>query len=136
MDNITVEELKRRLDAGEKLNIVDVREPHENADFNIGGVLIPLGQIQSMQIDEIEDLKDKEVILYCRSGNRSGQACMFLDAMGFKNTKKSCGRNACLAGEDWRMRTFKNNKVQSSTTLNFRLITFNFQLKTSNSLQP
>jgi rhodanese-related sulfurtransferase len=91
MDNITVEELKRRLDAGEKLNIVDVREPHEKADFDIGGVLIPLGQIQSMQIDEIEDLKDKEVILYCRSGNRSGQACMFLDAMGFKNTRNLVG---------------------------------------------
>ena len=91
MNNITVEELKKRLDAGEKLHIVDVREPHEKADFDIGGVLIPLGQIQSMQIDEIEDLKDKEVILYCRSGNRSGQACMFLDAMGFKNTKNLVG---------------------------------------------
>ena len=91
MDNISVEELKKRLDAGEKLNIVDVREPHEKADFDIGGVLIPLGQIQSMQIDEIEDLKDKEVILYCRSGNRSGQACMFLDAMGFKNTRNLVG---------------------------------------------
>ncbi|HEX6845401.1 MAG TPA: rhodanese-like domain-containing protein, partial [Chitinophagaceae bacterium] len=87
MNNITVEELKKRLDGGEELHIVDVREPHENADFNIGGVLIPLGNIQSMQIDAIEDLKEKEVICYCRSGNRSGQACMFLDAMGFKNTK-------------------------------------------------
>ena len=91
MNNITVDELKKRLDAGEELHIVDVREPHENADFNIGGVLIPLGQIQSMQIDEIEDLKDKEVIVYCRSGNRSGQACMFLDAMGFKDTKNLVG---------------------------------------------
>ena len=91
MNNITVEEVKRRMDAGEKLNIVDVREPYENADFNIGGILLPLGQVQSMQIDEIEDLKDKEVIMYCRSGNRSGQACMFLDAMGFKNTKNLVG---------------------------------------------
>jgi len=91
MNNITVEELKKRLDAGEKLHIVDVREPSEKAEFDIGGVLIPLGQIQSMQIDEIEDLKDQEVILYCRSGNRSGQACMFLDAMGFKNTKNLVG---------------------------------------------
>ena len=98
MNNITVEELKKRLDAGEKLHIVDVREPHENADFNIGGVLIPLGQIQSMQIDEIDDLKDKEVIVYCRSGNRSGQACMFLDAMGFKNTKNLVG--GMLAWQD------------------------------------
>jgi rhodanese-related sulfurtransferase len=91
MNNITVEEVKKRLDAGEELHIVDVREPHEKAEFDIGGVLIPLGQIQSMQIEEIEDLKDKEVILYCRSGNRSGQACMFLDAMGFKNTKNLVG---------------------------------------------
>jgi rhodanese-related sulfurtransferase len=91
MENISVDEVKRRLDAGEKVNLVDVREPYENADFNIGGTLLPLGQIQSMQIDEIEDLKDKEVILYCRSGNRSGQAAMFLDAMGFKNTKNLVG---------------------------------------------
>ncbi len=91
MTNITPEEVKKRLDAGEKLNIVDVREPYENADFNIGGTLVPLGNIQTMQIDEIEDLKDKEVIFYCRSGNRSGQACMFLDAMGFKNTRNLTG---------------------------------------------
>lgn len=91
MTNITVEELKKRMDAGEKLNIVDVREPHENAEFNIGGTLIPLGNIQMMQIDDIENLKDEEIILYCRSGNRSGQACMFLDAMGFKNTKNLVG---------------------------------------------
>ena len=91
MENISVEEVKRRLDAGEKINLIDVREPYENADFNIGGVLLPLGQIQSMQIDEIEDLKNEEVILYCRSGNRSGQAAMFLDAMGFKKTKNLVG---------------------------------------------
>ena len=91
MQNISVEELKARLDAGEKVNLVDVREPHENAGFNIGGTLIPLGHIQSMMIDEIESLKDEEVILYCRSGNRSGQAAMFLEAMGFKNTKNLTG---------------------------------------------
>ena len=91
MENITAEELKSRLDAGEKINIVDVREPHENAEFNIGGTLVPLGHIQTMQIDEIENLKDQELVLYCRSGNRSGQACMFLDAMGFKNTKNLVG---------------------------------------------
>ena len=98
MDNITAEEVKQRLDAGEKLNLIDVREPHENAEFNIGGTLLPLGQIQTMQIDEIEDLKDKEVILYCRSGNRSGQAAMFLDAMGFKKTRNLVG--GMLAWED------------------------------------
>jgi len=91
MQNISVDELKSRMEAGEKINLIDVREPFENADFNIGGRLLPLGKIQSMQTDEIEDLKDEEVILYCRSGNRSGQACMFLDTMGFANTKNLKG---------------------------------------------
>lgn len=91
MQNITAEELKARLDAGEKMNIIDVREPHENAEFNIGGTLIPLGKVQAMQIDEIEDLKQQELIVYCRSGNRSGQACLFLDALGFTNTKNLVG---------------------------------------------
>jgi rhodanese-related sulfurtransferase len=91
MNIITVEELKKRMDAGEELHLVDVREPHENADFNIGGILLPLGMIRSMQVDEIEDLKDKEIILYCRSGNRSGQAALFLESLGFNNTKNLAG---------------------------------------------
>ena len=91
MQNITAEEVKKRLDSGEKLNLVDVREPHENAEFNIGGVLVPLGKIQTMQTDDLDHLKDEEVILYCRSGNRSGQAALFLDTLGFKNTKNLVG---------------------------------------------
>ena len=91
MENITVEEVKKRMDAGEKLNLVDVREPYENAEFNIGGVLLPLGDIQAMAVDEIEDMKEEEVICYCRSGNRSGQACMILEMMGFTNTKNLAG---------------------------------------------
>jgi rhodanese-related sulfurtransferase len=91
MQNISVEEVKSRLAAGEKLNLVDVREPHENAEFNIGGTLVPLGKVQTMQLEDIEDLKDEEIILYCRSGNRSGQACLFMDALGFKNTKNLTG---------------------------------------------
>ncbi|MFM9911485.1 MAG: rhodanese-like domain-containing protein [Chitinophagaceae bacterium] len=91
MQNITSEELKVRIDAGEKINIVDVREPHENAEFNIGGALIPLGKIQSMQVDELDEFKNEELIVYCRSGNRSGQACQVLDMLGFKNTKNLIG---------------------------------------------
>lgn len=91
MQNITPEEVKKRLDIGELLNLIDVREPHENAEFNIGGKLVPLGKIQSMQIDDIEDLRNKEVILYCRSGNRSGMAAMTLDQLGFTNTKNLTG---------------------------------------------
>lgn len=91
MTTITAEEVKKRLDAGEKLNIIDVREPHENAEFNIGGLLLPLGRVQTMQLEDIENLKEEEVIVYCRSGNRSGQACQILDMAGFKNTKNLVG---------------------------------------------
>lgn len=86
MKSITVEALKARIDAGENLHILDVREPSEYAEFNIGAKLLPLGQIQSMQIDDIEDWKDDEVIIHCRSGKRSATACMFLETMGFTNT--------------------------------------------------
>lgn len=85
MKTITAEELKTRLEAGEKLNLLDVREPDERAAYNIGGQFLPLGNIQTMQTDEIEDLKNEEVIIYCRSGNRSGQACLILETMGFTN---------------------------------------------------
>jgi len=91
MNTITVEEVKTRLDAGEQLHIVDVREPHENSEFNIGGLLLPLGKVQTMQLDELDNLKEEEVIVYCRSGNRSGQACQVLEMAGFKNTKNLIG---------------------------------------------
>lgn len=91
MENITAEELKQRLDNGEKLNIVDVREPNEHEEFNIGGTLLPLGDIRTMQIDELEPLKDEEVIVYCKSGNRSGQAAMLLESYGFSNVKNLTG---------------------------------------------
>ncbi|GEO09855.1 rhodanese-like domain-containing protein [Segetibacter aerophilus] len=91
MQQITVEQLKARMEAGEKLHVLDVREDIERADFNIGGTHIPLGRIQSMMIDDIEDLKDEEVIIYCRSGNRSQQACLMLEHMGFKNTVNVAG---------------------------------------------
>jgi len=98
MENISVEELKKRMDAGEEINLIDVREPHEHAEYNIGGRLIPLGKIQTMQIDDIEDLKDQEVIIHCRSGQRSMMACLFLETLGFKNTKNVTG--GVLAWQD------------------------------------
>lgn len=91
MTNITSEEIKQRIDAGEKINLVDVREPDERAAFNIGGEFIPLGKIQSMQTEELDDLKNEEIIFYCRSGNRSGQACLILETMGFTNVKNLVG---------------------------------------------
>ena len=91
MTNINAEEIKARLDAGEKLNLIDVREPDEHAEYSIGGILLPLGNILSMQVDDIEDLKTEEVICYCRSGNRSMQAAMMLETFGFANVKNLAG---------------------------------------------
>lgn len=91
MTTISPEEVKERLDKGEKLNLVDVRQPEETAEYNIGGIALPLGNIQNMQIEDIENLKNEEVIVYCRSGNRSGIAAMILDHAGFSNTKNLTG---------------------------------------------
>lgn len=91
MTTITAEALKARLDKGETINLLDVREDYERAEFNIGGKHIPLGKIQAMQFDDIEDWKDKEVIVYCRSGNRSGIAALFMEQMGFTNTVNLTG---------------------------------------------
>jgi rhodanese-related sulfurtransferase len=91
MKNITVEELKAKMDRGEKINLIDCREPHEYEEANLGARLIPLGKIQTMQIEEIEDLKDEEVIIHCRSGKRSAMACLMLEQMGFTNTYNVVG---------------------------------------------
>ena len=88
---INAEEVKTRRDAGEELHLVDVREPHENAEFNIGGTLLPLGKILSMQTEDIEDWKNQEVICYCRSGQRSMQACLMLETFGFTDVKNLTG---------------------------------------------
>jgi len=91
MQTITTDELKKRMDAGEAPHLLDVREDYERADFNIGGRHVPLGKLQSMQLDDIEDWKDDEVIIYCRSGNRSGIAANLLEHLGYKNVKNLVG---------------------------------------------
>ena len=91
MQEITVDELKSRVEAGEKLNVIDVREPDEYAEYNIGAKLIPLGQVMSMQLDELEDMKGEELIIHCRSGKRSAQACLVMEQMGFSNVKNLVG---------------------------------------------
>ena len=91
MENISVTEVKERISNNEHLNLLDVREPEERAEFNIGGNFIPLGQVMAFQTDEIEGLKSEEIICYCRSGKRSMQAAMMLETMGFTNVKNLAG---------------------------------------------
>lgn len=91
MTTISLQEVHDRISNGESLHLVDVRQPEEHVDFNIGGTLLPLGNIMSMQIEDIEHLKSEEIICYCRSGQRSMQATMMLENMGFTNVKNLSG---------------------------------------------
>jgi len=68
MRSITKEELKDKLSEGQDLQLLDVREQYEHDDFNLGGMLIPLGDIIS-RINEVPT--DKEVVVYCHRGIRS-----------------------------------------------------------------
>jgi rhodanese-related sulfurtransferase len=88
--NITVTELKDRLEDGEKLNLIDVREDYEYEEDNIGALLIPLGELAD-RIDEIEDWKNEEVLVHCRSGARSERAQHFLQSQGFTNVRNVIG---------------------------------------------
>ncbi len=87
MTTISVAEVQERLSKNEHMNLVDVREPDERAEFNIGGHFIPLGQLLAFQTEEIDELKNEEIICYCRSGKRSMQAALMLETMGFTNVK-------------------------------------------------
>lgn len=88
--DITVQELKQRLDAGENLHLLDVRNPDEYEADNIGAKLIPLGDLPD-RLDEIEDWKNEEVLVHCRSGKRSAMAQQILEQNGFTNVRNVTG---------------------------------------------
>ncbi|GGH46140.1 rhodanese-like domain-containing protein [Dyadobacter endophyticus] len=88
--DITVEELKERLEKGEDLHFYDVREEHEYEEDNLGAILIPLGELPD-HLDELEAIKDEEIIIHCRSGARSGKAARYLESQGFSNVRNVLG---------------------------------------------
>ena len=88
--DITAQELHRKLESGEKFVLIDVREPWEHAEFNLGGELIPVGAVRD-RLDDLSDYKADEVVLYCKSGARSGMVQAFLQAQGFKNVRNLLG---------------------------------------------
>lgn len=88
--DITVEDLKARIDSGEKLNLVDVREQWEFDEANLGAILIPLQTLPN-RIAELEKFKEEELIIHCRSGARSANAKKFLEQNGFKNVRNVLG---------------------------------------------
>lgn len=82
MEEITVEELKSKIDNGEDFQLIDVRETFEYEVSNLGGENIPLSGIM-IESDKIAT--DKPVIIQCRSGKRSAAAIMQLQSLGFDN---------------------------------------------------
>jgi len=85
---ISVEELKRRLDAKDDLFILDVREPHEYQICNLNGYLVPLNDLPK-RVHELDPSKD--MVVHCRSGGRSAKAVEFLRQAGFSKAKNLAG---------------------------------------------
>ncbi|MGH9648944.1 MAG: molybdopterin-synthase adenylyltransferase MoeB [Terriglobales bacterium] len=85
---ISVEELKRRLDSGDDIFILDVREPHEYQICNLKGYLLPLGDLPK-RVHELDS--SREIVAHCRSGVRSAKAVDFLGTAGFRKVKNLAG---------------------------------------------
>ncbi|WDL99375.1 rhodanese-like domain-containing protein [Alicyclobacillus sp. ALC3] len=97
MQAISPRDVQSRLEKGEKLQIIDVREPGEVASGKIPGAKnIPLGQIPN-RLHEVS--RNVETIMVCRSGGRSGRACEFLVGQGFENVKNMSGGMLSWSGK-------------------------------------
>ena len=82
MKEITVQELKEKIDSQEDFQLIDVREDFEYETSNIDGILIPLATVLGAT-EKIS--KEKLVIVHCRSGKRSAQAIQLLESKGYTN---------------------------------------------------
>lgn len=82
MKEITVQELKQMMDNKDDFQLIDVRESYEFDTCNLGGKLIPMGEVMG-SIEEI--VKDKKVVVHCRSGARSATVCQLLTSQGYDN---------------------------------------------------
>ncbi|WP_026950158.1 rhodanese-like domain-containing protein [Algoriphagus mannitolivorans] len=90
MEDINVNDLKSRLDQGEKFLFLDVREEWEYEEDNLGAKNIPLGELPH-RLDELEEYKNQEIVIHCRSGARSGNAKKFLEGKGFSKVRNVLG---------------------------------------------
>lgn len=90
MKEISVEALKAKLDNREDFIFIDVREPYEYEEFNLGARLIPLGEIMD-NLHLLDGHKNDEIIVHCRSGKRSGMAVDILNQAGFTNVTNVIG---------------------------------------------
>jgi rhodanese-related sulfurtransferase len=90
MSDISVKELKSRLDAGTAPKIIDVREPHEYEAGHIAAESIPMGEIPG-KLADLAQYKNQELVICCRSGGRSGNITNFLRSQGFTNVRNLTG---------------------------------------------
>lgn len=88
--DITVAELKQKLDAKESFVFIDVREPWEYEEFNLGAQLIPVGEFMN-HVGELAAHINDEIVVHCRSGARSGMAQSMLQSQGFSNVRNVLG---------------------------------------------
>jgi len=87
IDEISAADLKKRIDAGDDIQLIDVRQPDENAFAKIDGAkLIPLGDVMK-RMDEIDE--NRETVIHCKMGGRSAKAIELLQQAGFKGTLKN-----------------------------------------------
>ncbi len=90
IQQMSVQELKRKLDAKEDVFVLDVREPHEYLISNLGAPQIPVGEVER-RIGELAAQKNREVVIHCRSGARSQKAALILKQAGFTNVSNLAG---------------------------------------------
>ena len=90
MEDITVNELKERLEKGEKFHFFDVREEWEYEEDNLGANNIPLGELDH-QLEQLAGIKHEEIVVHCRSGARSGNAKKFMETKGFTKVRNVLG---------------------------------------------
>lgn len=90
MEDITVQQLKEKMDNKDKFIFLDVREPGEYQGYNLNATLLPLGHLLT-SLDQLEPHKEEEIIIHCRSGARSGTAKNLLAERGYKNVRNVLG---------------------------------------------
>lgn len=90
MSDITCEEVKAKLDNGEKFHFIDVREEWEYAEVNIGANCYPLGELPQ-KLSELSALKSDEIIVHCKTGPRGNRAKKYLMSQGFSNVRNMSG---------------------------------------------
>lgn len=87
---LSVEELHARYEAGTPVVLLDVREEYEYDIINLDGILIPLGELEN-RLDELQTYKQQEIIVHCRTGNKSAEAVALLRGNGFSKARNLKG---------------------------------------------